>query len=235
MVDSRYPYIDVLYEDNHLVIVNKPCGMLVQGDNTGDTPLCDIVGRYLADRYDKPGRAFVGVTHRIDRPTSGAVIFAKTSKALSRLNAMFQKGEIKKTYHAIVCGRFAKPDGDLIDYLYRDRDKNRSFVVRPTHREAKKAWLSYQCLAVGERYSLLAVALHTGRHHQIRTQLSHIGYPIKGDLKYGAARSNANGGISLHARHISFVHPVSQAEIDVSAPYPEDDAIWSLLSNSDKV
>ena len=175
--------------------------MLVQGDSTGDTPLSELVERYLIDKYDKPGRAFVGVTHRIDRPTSGAVLFAKTSKALARLNAMFQRREIHKVYHAVVCGAFLQKAGEAKDLLYRNRKQNKSYVVTESHAEAKRAWLTYERLAVGDRYSLLAVTLHTGRHHQIRTQLSHMGYPIKGDLKYGAPRSNKDGGISLHARY----------------------------------
>ncbi|WP_299367414.1 RluA family pseudouridine synthase [uncultured Porphyromonas sp.] len=226
------PDLQILYEDNHLLIVNKPAGMLVQGDSTGDTPLSELVEHYLIDKYDKPGRAFVGVTHRIDRPTSGAVLFAKTSKALARLNAMFQRREIHKVYHAVVCGAFPQKAGEAKDLLYRNRKQNKSYVVREPHAEAKRAWLTYERLAVGDRYSLLAVTLHTGRHHQIRTQLSHMGYPIKGDLKYGAPRSNKDGGISLHARILSFEHPVSHEQIEVVAPYPEDDAIWSLLSHT---
>ena len=225
-------HLEILYEDNHILIVNKPAGMLVQGDNTGDTPLSELVERYLIERYDKPGRAFVGVTHRIDRPTSGAVLFAKTSKALARLNAMFQHREIHKCYHAIVCGAFTQEAGDLVDYLYRNRQQNKSYVVAAQHAEAKRAWLTYERLAVGAHYSLLAVTLHTGRHHQIRTQLSHLGYPIKGDLKYGAPRSNKDGGISLHARSLSFEHPVSHELIEVVAPYPANDAIWGLLQKA---
>lgn len=224
--------LEILYEDNHLLIVNKPAGMLVQGDNTGDRPLSELVERYLIERYDKPGRAFVGVTHRIDRPTSGAVLFAKTSKALSRLNAMFQRREIHKVYHAVVCGAFSQKTGEAKDYLYRNRKQNKSYVVTEHHAEAKRAWLTYERLAVGDHYSLLAVTLHTGRHHQIRTQLSHMGFPIKGDLKYGAPRSNRDGGISLHARSLSFEHPVSHEHIEVTAPYPSDDAIWGLLSGA---
>jgi Pseudouridylate synthases, 23S RNA-specific len=222
--------LDILHEDNHLLIVNKPAGMLVQGDSTGDKPLSALVERYLIEHYDKPGRAFVGVTHRIDRPTSGAVIFAKTSKALARLNAMFQQREILKIYHAVVCGKFIQREGDVINYIYRNREQNKSFVVDQHRAGAKRAWLTYERLALGERYSLLAVTLHTGRHHQIRTQLAHLGYPIKGDLKYGAPRSNQDGGISLHAHSLSFEHPVSHEQIEVIAPYPDNDAIWSLLA-----
>lgn len=227
----------VLYEDNHIIAVCKTCNEIVQGDKTGDVPLCDTVKAYIKEKYNKPGEVFLGVTHRIDRPTSGVVLFARTSKALARLNAMFaekSRGEsaeaaIHKTYWAIVeNANLRLPEARLENDLIRNEKLNKSFVARLGAKDAKHAILSYRTLTKGERYSLLEVNLETGRHHQIRCQLAAIGCPIKGDLKYGARRSNPDGGISLHAREISFVHPVSKEHITITAPVP-DDSLWNAL------
>lgn len=222
----------VLYEDNHIIAVNKTCNEIVQGDKTGDTPLSEIVKAYIKDKYNKPGEVFLGVTHRLDRPTSGVVLFARTSKALTRLNEMFKSHEqIKKTYWAIVQGAPKQPEARLEDWLTRNETLNKSFIAKPGAKEAKQAILSYKTLAKGEHYTLLEVNLETGRHHQIRCQLAAIGCPVKGDLKYGAKRSNPDGGICLHARRIAFVHPVSKQAISITAPTP-DDSLWQQLTAS---
>ncbi len=219
----------ILYEDNHIIAVSKTCHEIVQGDKTGDTPLSDIVKAYIKEKYQKPGDVFLGVTHRLDRPTTGVVIFARTSKALTRLNAMFQSHEqIRKTYWAIVQSPPPTPEGRIENYLLRNEQQNKSFVVKPNTQNAKRAVLTYQTIAQGERYTLLEINLETGRHHQIRCQLATIGCPIKGDLKYGAKRSNPDGGISLHARNIEFIHPVSRLPISITAPVP-DDTLWKTL------
>ena len=220
----------VLYEDNHIIAVSKTCHEIVQGDKTGDIPLSETVKAYIKEKYHKPGEVFLGVTHRLDRPTTGVVLFARTSKALSRLNAMFQSHElIKKTYWAIVPTNSQFPIANRLEnYLWRDEKKNKSFVVKQGTNGAKRAVLSYRVLAQTERYMLLEINLETGRHHQIRCQLSAIGLPIKGDLKYGAKRSNPDGGISLHARRVDFIHPVSKQPISITAPVP-DDPLWSAL------
>ena len=219
----------VLYEDNHIIAVSKTCHEIVQGDKTGDTPLSDTVKAYIKEKYQKPGEVFLGVTHRLDRPTTGVVLFARTSKALSRLNEMFKSHEkIKKTYWAIVQSPPPTPQGRLENYLWRNEKQNKSFVVKPDSKDAKHAVLSYKTIAQSERYTLLEINLETGRHHQIRCQLSAIGSPIKGDLKYGAKRSNPDGGISLHARKIEFIHPVSKVSISIIAPVP-DATLWREL------
>ena len=225
--------MQVLYEDNHIIAVSKTCHEIVQGDKTGDTPLSEIVKAYIKEKYQKPGEVFLGVTHRLDRPTTGVVLFARTSKALTRLNAMFQSHElIRKTYWAIV----EKNDrllGDeairLENYLWRNEKQNKSFVVKAGTKDAKRAVLTYKAIAQSDRYTLLEINLETGRHHQIRCQLAAIGLPIKGDLKYGAKRSNPDGGISLHARKIEFIHPVSKQPICITAPVP-DDTLWQVLA-----
>lgn len=204
-----------LYEDNHIIIVRKEAGEIVQGDKTGDTPLSEILKDYLKTKYNKPGNVFCGVVHRIDRPVTGVVLFAKTSKALTRLNEMLKKGEIHKTYWALVEGKRKEEEGDIESWLLSDGRINKTRVVAKGTPDAKFSKLHYRVIAVGERYSLLEVKLLTGRKHQIRVQLSSTGTPIKGDLKYGARRSNPNGGISLLARRIEFVHPVSKANIMV--------------------
>lgn len=225
----------VLYEDNHIIAVNKTCNEIVQGDKTGDTPLSELVKAYIKEKYNKPGEVFLGVTHRLDRPTSGVVLFARTSKALARLNDMFKSHtEIKKTYWAIVANAPEAPEGRLENYLIRNEQQNKSYIARvdkdgnPLNKDAKKAVLSYKIIAQGERYTLLEINLETGRHHQIRCQLAAIGCPIKGDLKYGAKRSNPDGGICLHARRIEFIHPVSKQPISIVAPVPED-TLWQAL------
>ncbi len=229
----------VLYEDNHIIAVSKTCNEIVQGDKTGDTPLSEMVKQYIKVKYNKPGEVFLGVTHRLDRPTTGVVLFARTSKALARLNDMFSGHEqIRKTYWAIVQGQPKEPQARLENYLVKNEAQNKSYIVpNPTSspsgggREGSKlAILTYQTLAVGEHYSLLEVNLETGRHHQIRCQLAAIGCPIKGDLKYGAKRSNPDGGICLHARKIEFVHPVSKQDISITAPVPEE-KIWKDLEH----
>ncbi len=219
----------VLYEDNHLIIVNKLSSEIVQGDKTGDETLCETVQAFIKDRDDKPGNVFLGVTHRLDRPTSGAVIFAKTSKALSRMNALFRDHGVAKSYWAVLYPGDLETEGRLTDYLWRDQKKNRSFVCDKGKKDAKKAVLSYKIIARSERYLLAEIDLETGRHHQIRAQFSFRGCPVKGDLKYGAKRSNPGGGIHLHARRVRFVHPVSGKEIDVTAPVPADDPLWQDL------
>ncbi len=226
--------MQVLYEDNHIIAVSKTCHEIVQGDKTGDTPLSETVKAYIKEKYQKPGEVFLGVTHRLDRPTTGVVLFARTSKALTRLNAMFQSHEqIRKTYWAIVStdnGQRLMDKGEvrLENYLWRNEKQNKSFVVKPGTKDAKRAVLTYKAIAHSERYTLLEINLETGRHHQIRCQLAAIDCPIKGDLKYGAKRSNPDGGISLHARRIEFVHPVSKQDIVITAPVPED-KLWKAL------
>lgn len=221
--------MQVLYEDNHLMVVYKEPGILVQGDCTGDTPLVDIARSYLKEKYAKPGNVFCGVVHRIDRPASGVVILAKTSKSLSRLNAMLRQGEIHKTYLTVVEGKRAEKEGRLLHYLLPDGRTNKTRICTPATSGAQKAELIYKVLGEGEHYSLLQVRLLTGRKHQIRCQLSASGTPIKGDLKYGARRSNPDGGISLLAYRLQFVHPVSKKQIDVCAPIPEHN-LWHLGS-----
>ena len=212
--------MDVIYEDNHIIIVNKAPGEIVQGDKTGDIPLSELIKKYLKEKYNKPGNVFCGVVHRIDRPVGGLVIFAKTSKALERLNKMLRDGEIHKTYWALVEGTPKESEATLRNFLKSDGKLNKTFVSKETDAEAKESILNYKTLAIGDRYSLLEINLLTGRKHQIRAQLSNIGHPIKGDLKYGARRSNPDGSISLLARKISFVHPVSKQNIELEAPLP---------------
>lgn len=220
----------VLYEDNHIIAVNKTCNEIVQGDKTGDVPLSETVKAYIKEKYNKPGEVFLGVTHRLDRPTSGIVLFARTSKALTRLNEMFKSHEqIRKTYWAIVQGKPKMVEARLENYLIRNEKQNKSYIAKQGAKDAKLAILTYKTLTVGDHYSLLEINLETGRHHQIRCQLAAIGCPVKGDLKYGAKRSNPDGGICLHARQIAFEHPVSHDEIVITAPIPED-SIWQQLA-----
>jgi len=215
----------ILYEDNHIIAVNKRVSEIVQGDKTGDEPLSESLKRWLKEKYGKPGNVFLGVTHRLDRPVSGLVLFAKTSKALSRLNEMFRVGEIKKTYWAIVKTPPEVPEKELTHYLVRNEKQNKSYAYDSEKPNSKKAILSYKTLARSNNYTLLEIQLKTGRHHQIRCQLAKIGSPIKGDLKYGFPRSNPDGGISLHAREVSFIHPVTKNEITITAPIPSDN-LW---------
>ena len=220
--------MEILYEDNHIIIVNKSPKEIVQGDKTGDKPLVDMVKDYLKEKYHKPGNVFCGVVHRLDRPTSGIVVFAKTSKALARLNEMFKKGEVDKTYWAIVKDLPPQDEGTLVHYLIKNQKTNKSVAYDTEKPCSKKAVLHYKLVGRSQRYYLLEVKLETGRHHQIRCQLAKIGLPIRGDLKYGAQRSNPDGSISLHARNISFVHPVSKKMIDITAPVP-DDPLWKAF------
>lgn len=219
----------VVYEDNHIIIVNKRSGEIVQGDKTGDKPLSDIVKEYIKEKYNKPGNVFLGVVHRLDRPVSGLVVFAKTSKALSRLNDMFRTGDVHKTYWAITKRRDIAPEGTLTDWLTRNERQNKSYAHDREVAGAKKAVLKYKVRSVSDNYMLLEVTLLTGRHHQIRCQLAHMGCPIKGDLKYGAPRSNPDGSISLHSRRVEFVHPVSKEQICVEAEVPAE-RLWQEIT-----
>ena len=224
--------LEVLYEDNHLIIVNKKTSDIIQGDKTGDTPLSEKIKEYLKDKYKKPGNVFTGVVHRLDRPVSGAVIFAKTSKALSRLNKMFEEKEVKKIYWAVVNNRPPKPQATIVHHLIRNQAKNKSKAYDHPLKGSKEASLSYRLLSSSDHYHLLEIELHTGRHHQIRSQLARIGCYIKGDLKYGFPRSNPNAGIHLHAREIEFIHPVSKKEIKVIAPLPNKDNLWKYFEEN---
>lgn len=221
----------VLYEDNHIIIVNKSSSEIVQGDKTGDKPLVEIVKEYIKEKYHKPGNVFLGVVHRLDRPVSGVVVFARTGKALARLNEMFRTKDVHKTYWAIVANQPPAPEGELTHWLVRKEQQNKSFAYDKEVPQSKKAILDYHVIAKSDRYFLLEVDLKTGRHHQIRCQLAKMGCPIKGDLKYGAPRSNPDGSISLHARRIRFVHPVSKKEFCVEASVPSD-RLWQVLSSS---
>ena len=221
--------LQVLYEDNHLIVINKRPGDIVQGDKTGDTPLSEVVKEYIKDKYNKPGKVYLGVVHRLDRPTSGIVIFARTSKALPRLNLLFKDREAKKTYWAIVKNMPPKEEDTLTHYLKRNPKQNKSYAHIKEVPESKKAILDYKIIQKLDNYFLLEIALHTGRHHQIRSQLSAIGAPIKGDLKYGFDRSNKDASISLHARKLFFKHPVKDLELNLVAPVPND-PIWNAIN-----
>ncbi len=236
--------MQILYEDNHIIAVNKAPGEIVQGDKTGDKPLSEMLKEYIKVKYNKPGEVFLGVPHRLDRPTSGVVLFARTSKALYRLNEMFKDKSlgsnemsnvncqlsIKKTYWAIVQGAPKLPEGHLEHYLTRNELQNKSYIARLGAKDAKQAILNYRTLATGDHYTLLEVELLTGRHHQIRCQLAAIGCPIKGDLKYGARRSNPDGSISLHARQITFVHPVRKEPLTIVAPVPKGSLFEKMVA-----
>ena len=224
--------LEILFEDNHLIAVNKRCGDIVQGDKTGDKTLGDDIKDYLKAKYNKPGNVFLGVTHRIDRPTSGVILFARTSKSLTRMNELFRNdGSIKKTYWAVVDVKPEPAEATLEHWLERNEKQNKSFAFVKEQKEAKKASLSYRYIASSDRYHLLEIELHTGRHHQIRAQLAAIGLHIKGDLKYGFPRSNQDGGIHLHARTISFTHPVTQDVINITAPIPND-PVWNYFEKT---
>ena len=215
----------VVYEDNHIIVVNKTASEIVQADKTGDTPLSETVKQYLKEKYQKPGNVFLGVTHRLDRPVSGLVIFAKTSKALTRLNEMFRAGEVKKTYWAVVKNAPKESEGELVHFLVRNEKQNKSYAYDKEVPNSKKAVLDYRLIGRSDNYFYLLVDLKTGRHHQIRCQLAKMGCPIKGDLKYGSPRSNPDGSICLHARRVRFVHPVSKELIELKAPLPEGN-LW---------
>ncbi|MCX6281045.1 MAG: RNA pseudouridine synthase [Bacteroidetes bacterium] len=220
----------ILYEDNHLLVVNKLPSEIVQGDKTGDKPLSEEIKAYIKLKYDKPGDVFLGVVHRIDRPVSGAVIFARTSKSLSRLNEMLKTGKIHKSYWAVVKTQPPQQHDHLVNYLWRDESKNKSFVRKEADKQTQLAELSYAVIGKSKDYYLLEVDLITGRHHQIRAQLSYIGCPIRGDLKYGYSRSNQDGSIHLHSRSISFLHPVKQIPLKIIAP-PPGDTLWNHFTN----
>ena len=220
--------LQVLHEDNHLIVINKRVGDIVQGDRTGDKPLSDVVKEYLKHKYNKPGDVFLGVVHRLDRPTSGIVVFAKTSKALTRLNELFSNRETQKTYWAVTKNKPAKTTENLIHFIKRNEKTNTSKAHLKEVPDSKKASLTYNIFKELTNYVALEIELHTGRHHQIRAQLSAIGCPIKGDLKYGFDRSNPDGGIHLHARKLHFIHPVSKDPITITAPTPSD-SIWNSL------
>ena len=226
--------MEVLYEDNHIIIVNKSSGEIVQGDKTGDRPLVEILKDWIKEKYNKPGNVFCGLVHRLDRPVSGVVVFAKTSKALTRLNEMFRKGEVRKTYWAITRNKPPKAEDVLTHYITTVERNNKSYASITPKSGAKEAKLSYRHIASSDRYHLLEVNLMTGRKHQIRVQLSSIGCTIKGDLKYGDKRSNPDGSISLMARRVQFIHPVSGVDIDVTAPIPANDNLWQALAQGVK-
>jgi len=217
--------LQVLFEDNHLIVINKRVGDIVQGDKTGDDPLSEIVKKYIAKKYDKPGAVYLGVVHRLDRPTSGIVVFARTTKALTRLNKLFSERQAKKTYWAIVKKIPPKNEDRLQHFLVRNAKQNKSYAHKKEVPNSKLATLNYQIIKKLDRYHLLEIDLETGRHHQIRSQLTSIGCPIKGDLKYGFDRSNKNGGIHLHARKLKFIHPVKNEEVIIEAPLPKD-PVW---------
>lgn len=227
-VVSNKSNLQILHEDNHLIVVNKRVGDIVQGDKTGDKPLSEIVKEYIKDKYNKPGEVFLGVVHRLDRPTTGIVVFARTSKALTRMNELFSSRETQKTYWAVVKNRPSKNEDTLVHYIKRNEKNNTSKAHLKEVPESKKASLEYKIIRELDNYFGLEIQLHTGRHHQIRAQLSAIGSPIKGDLKYGFDRSNPDGGIHLHARKLMFIHPVSKEEITIIAPVPEE-VIWKAI------
>lgn len=222
----------VLYEDNHLIIVNKLCSEIVQGDKTGDTTLAESVQAFIKKRDKKPGNVFLGITHRLDRPTSGIVVFAKTSKSLTRMNKLFREHGVQKSYWAVLQSAPEEGEGHLVDYLWRDKKKNRSFVCDSGKKDAKKASLSYKIICRSKKNTLVDIDLETGRHHQIRAQFSSRGCSIKGDLKYGAKSPNPGGGIHLHGRRVRFIHPVSGDVIDITAPVPKDDILWQELEET---
>lgn len=220
--------LQILHEDNHIIVVNKRVGDIVQGDKTGDKPLSDVVKEYIKDKYNKPGEVFLGVVHRLDRPTTGIVVFARTSKALTRMNELFSNRETQKTYWAIVKNQPSKSADKLVHFIKRNEKNNTSKAHIKEVPDSKMASLDYTTIAVLQNYFALEINLHTGRHHQIRAQLSAIGCPIKGDLKYGFDRSNPDGGIHLHARKLIFIHPVSKENIEIIAPTPND-VIWNAI------
>lgn len=222
--------MEIVYEDNHLIIVNKAPGEIVQGDKTGDKPLVDILKEWLKEKYNKPGNVFCGVVHRLDRPVGGLVVFAKTSKALARMNEMFRNGEVKKTYWALSRNRPPKDTDRLVHFITSTERNNKSYASLTPRRDAKEAVLTYKLLGASDRYNLLEINLETGRKHQIRVQLAAIGCPVKGDLKYGDKRSNPDGSISLISHRIQFIHPVSGMEIDVTAPLPNDN-LWQSFNS----
>lgn len=226
--------LEVLYEDNHLIIVNKKSGDIVQGDKTGDAPLSDYIKAYIKEKYNKPGEVFLGTIHRLDRPVTGVVAYARTSKALTRMNKLFSEKDIKKTYWAVVENPPKAKEGTLENFLLKNERQNKSYVYDKEVEGSKKAILSYRQMAQSDKYYLLEIELKTGRHHQIRTQLAHIGCIIKGDVKYGARRSNPDGSIQLHARFLTFEHPVTKEVVSITAPVPKGDSLWEYFQKIDK-
>lgn len=224
--------LEILFEDNHLLVVNKKASDIVQGDKTGDIALPDTIKAYWKEKFNKPGNVFCGVVHRLDRPTSGALVFAKTSKALSRLNEQFRDKATQKTYWAVVEKKPELASATLENWLLKNEKQNKSYVQKDGNKGAKKAKLQYQTIATSDKYTLLEVQLETGRHHQIRCQLAHIGSIIKGDVKYGAKRSNEDGSIHLHARKLVFQHPTNKEEISIIAPTPKNDTLWQFFEKS---
>ncbi len=220
--------LEVLYEDNHIIAINKKVGDIVQGDKTGDKTLMEFVKEYVKEKYQKPGAAFLGVIHRIDRPVSGVVLFARTSKALERMNELFREKKIQKTYWAVVKNKPENETGSLIHYLKKDEAKNKSKAYEKEVKDSLRSWLDYKIIVKSDNYFLLEINPHTGRHHQIRAQLAAIGCPIKGDVKYGFDRTNEDGSIHLHARKISFIHPIKKEEITITAPVP-DEKLWKYF------
>jgi len=221
----------VLFEDNHLIIINKLPSEIVQGDKTGDTPLAEVVKSYIKKKYKKPGQVYLGLAHRIDRPVSGAVIFARTSKALTRLNAMLKDHKIQKKYMAVVQAKPPEYSGTIVHFLKKNEKKNKSYVVSEAASGGKRAELSYRLLSQSDRYYLMEVQLLTGRHHQIRVQLAALGCPIRGDVKYGFDRPNKDGSIHLHARSLEFIHPVRQETLKIVAPFPDGDPLWTCFED----
>jgi 23S rRNA pseudouridine1911/1915/1917 synthase len=221
----------IVFEDNHMMVINKKAGQLVQGDKTGDLSLLELIKDFIKKRDDKPGNVFLGLVHRIDRPTSGLVIYAKTSKALSRLTVMVKDREVKKTYWALVAKEMIPKSQRLVHYLQKNEKTNKATVFVKATEGAKESILTYHIIKTLDNYQLLEIDLETGRHHQIRAQLSKIGVPIKGDLKYGAPRSNPDGGISLHARKLNFIHPVTKEDVEIIAPVPQNDAVWKACED----
>lgn len=223
---NEFSASQIVFEDNHILVVNKLVGQLVQGDKTGDESLLEGIKKFIKERDKKPSNVFLGLVHRIDRPTSGLVIYAKTSKALSRLSQMVKNREVKKTYWALVAKERISPEGRLVHYLKKNEKKNKAIIFPKPTEGAKEAILTYRLVKSLDNYLLLEIDLETGRHHQIRAQLSKNGTPIKGDLKYGSPRSNPDGGISLHARKLEFIHPVTKENLAITAPLPKNDALW---------
>lgn len=232
-MNQNFSDSQIIYEDNHMMVINKKAGQLVQGDKTGDSSLLELIKDFIKKRDEKPGNVFLGLVHRIDRPTSGLVIYAKTSKALSRLTVMVKNREVKKTYWALTAKEMIPKSQRLVHYLQKNEKTNKATVfIKPTDK-AKESILNYQIIKTLDNYQLLEIDLETGRHHQIRAQLSKIGVPIKGDLKYGAPRSNPDGGISLHARKLEFEHPVTKEKVEIVAPVPQNDAVWKVCESND--
>ncbi len=225
IVATRLENLRILFEDNHIIVINKRSSDIIQGDKTGDVVLCDIVKEYVKKKYNKPGEVFLGTVHRIDRPVSGIVVYAKTSKALSRLTVAFKDREVQKTYWAVVKGSFQSDKGTVVNYLWKDERQNKTFAFKQGGPGRKESELSYEVKGKSEHYTFVEVYPKTGRHHQIRATMSFLGCPIKGDVKYGSKRTNENASIHLHARKISFLHPVKKTPVEITAPLPED-VLW---------